>query len=118
MTTPTKYFHDRSVLLLLALNSVLLVVGVLLVLFRLDTSRGSNYFIQYRANVGIGEFKTGNSLDMSGFIFFQIITFAFALLISIRSYQARRHIALFVLMMTTLLSVLTIYVSNALLVLR
>lgn len=118
MTTPTKYFHDRSVLVLLAINSVLLVVGVLLVLFRLDASKGSAYIIQYRSGVAIGEYKTGSGLEMSSFIFFLAITYALAILISVRSYHERRQIALAVLMMTSLLSLLAIIVSEALLGLR
>lgn len=118
MTTPTKYFHDRSVLALLALNSILLILGILLVLFRLDASKGSNYIIQYRAGVALGEYKTGSGLDMSSFIFFLAITFALSVLISMRSYHERRYIALSVLMMTSLLSLLAIIVSEALLVLR
>jgi hypothetical protein len=118
MSTPTKYFHDRLVLLLLILNSVLLVAGTLLVLFRLDGSKGSNYIVQYRANVGIGEFTTGNNIDMASFALFLLVTFVVAVLISHRSYNERRSIALTVLVLTLLMSVLTIIVSNALLVLR
>ena len=118
MTTPTKYFHDRSILVLLAINSILLVLGVLLVLFRLDASKGSSYVIQYRAGVALGEYKTGSGLDMSSFIFFLAVTFAFSVLISMRSYHDRRNISLAVLMMTSLLSLLAIIVSEALLVLR
>ena len=118
MSDSTKYLHDRSILLLLAINAILLVVGVLLVLSRLDAGKGSGYFIQYRANVGIGEFKTGSSLDMSGFIFFMLINLGLAILISVRSYHERRHIAIATLMMTGLLGLLAIIVSDALLVLR
>lgn len=118
MTTSGKFLHDRSILLLLAINSVLLVVGVLLVLARLDGGKGSGYFIQYRANVGIGEFKTGSSMDMSSFIFFTIITFALSIFISVRSYQERRQVAITTLMLTSLLILLAIIVSDALLVLR
>jgi hypothetical protein len=74
MATPTKYFHDRAVLLFLTINSILLVVGILLVLFRLDSSKGNGYILQFRAGVGIGEYKTGSAYDMSSFIFFLIIT--------------------------------------------
>jgi hypothetical protein len=118
MGTPTKYFHDRSILLLLVLNSVLVVVGILSILFRLDNSKGSSYFIEFRANVGIGEFKTGSHIDILGFVAFLLAIFVIAIMISRRSYHERRQVAVAILMLTILLSVLTILVSNSLLVLR
>ncbi len=118
MVSPKNYFHDRSVLLLLVLNTTLLVVGALVVLFRLDASKGSSYIIQYRANVGIDEFKTGSGIDMLSFVLFLILVFSLSLFISHRSYKERRSVALIMLMMTSLLSLLAIIVSNALLVLR
>ncbi len=118
MAIPTKFFHDRTILILLIINSILLVVGSLLVLFRLDASKASGYIIQYRSGVGIGEFKTGSGLDMAGFVFFLMVAFALSFIISIRSYNERRNIALTVLILTSLLSLLTIMVSDALLVLR
>lgn len=118
MTTPTKYFHDRSVLSLLIINVVLVVTGSLLVLFRLDAAKGSNYFIQFRSNVGIGEFKTGGMLDMVSFVAFLFVTFGISVLISMRSYSKRKSIAIYALMISALLSVLCIRISDALLVLR
>ncbi len=118
MSTDSKYLHDRSVLALLTVNSILMVSGILLILFKLDASKGSGYIIQFRSGVGIGEFKTGSSLDMSSFIFFMALTFAISVVISTRSYHERRRVALSVLMMTSLLILLAIIVSDALLVLR
>lgn len=118
MATDSKYLHDRSVLALLTVNSILLVSGILLILFKLDASKGSSYIIQFRSGVGIGEFKTGSALDMSSFIFFMVLAFALSIVLSTRSYQERRRIALSVLMMTSLLILLAIIVSDALLVLR
>lgn len=118
MATDTKYLHDRSVLALLTMNSILAVSGILLILFKLDASKGSNYIIQFRSGVGIGEFKSGSALDMSGFIFFMLLSFGVSILISTRCYNERRRLALSVLMMTSLLILLAIIVSDALLVLR
>lgn len=118
MTTPTKYFHDRSVLSLLIINSVLTVTGSLLILFRLDAAKGSNYFIQFRSNVGIGEFKTGGLLDMLSFVVFLFLVFGVSVLISYRSYTSRKALAAYSLMISALLSILCIRISDALLVLR
>ena len=119
MTTPTKYFHDRSVLLLLTLNSLLVITGILFVLLHLDASKGTAYIIQCRmCDTAAHEFKGGSALDMSGFIFFLLITFGFSLLISKRIYNQRRHIALTILVMTSLLAIFGLLVSYSLFTLR
>lgn len=118
MTTPTKFFHDRSVLLLLALNSVLVITGILLVLFQLDSSKGNTYYIQFRGVSASGEFKTGTAYDMSSFILFFAVSFAFSLLISTRIYHERRNLALSILTMTAILAVFAIVVSGSLLAQR
>jgi hypothetical protein len=118
MTTPTKYFHDRSILLFLALNSVLTITGILLVLFQLDSSKGNTYYIQFRGVSASGEFKTGNAFDMSGFILFFAVTFLFSLLISKRIYGERRSLALGGLIMTSILAIFAIVVSGSLLAQR
>lgn len=115
MTTPTKYFHDRSVLLLLAVNSILVITGILLVLFQLDSSKGNTYYIQFRGVSSSGEFKTGNAYDMSSFVLFFLISFAVSLLISTRIYHQRRNLALSALAMTGILALFAIVVSGSLL---
>ena len=119
MTSPTKYFHDRTVLLLLIINSVLVIAGALFVLFHLDASKGSAYIIQCRmCDTAAHEFQGGTALDMSGFIFFLIATFGFAVMTSRRIYNHRRHVALAMLVMTALLSVFAVIVSYSLFSLR
>lgn len=118
MTIPSRYFHSRSILLFLIINSVLVLTGSLLVLFRLDSGTTTNYIIEYRANYGIGEYERGFALDMAGFIFFLLINFAICVFLSLRAFPIRRHIAVMVLVICSLLSLLTIIVSNALMALR
>jgi len=119
MTTPTKFFHDRSVLLLLILNSVLVVTGVLYVLFHLDASKGTAYIIQCRlCDTAAHEFQGGSAFDMSSFIFFFLITFGFSFFISRRVYTERRHVALALLGMSALLAVFAVIVSYSLFSLR
>lgn len=118
MTIPSRYFHNRSVLLLLIINSVLVLTGSLLILFRLDSDTTLNYIIEYRANLGIGDYKTGSAMDIASFVFFLLINFATCVLISIRSFAVRKHVAVMVLAVSALLSLLTIIVSNALMALR
>lgn len=118
MTIPNRYFHNRSVLLLLIINSMLVVSGVLLILFRLDSDTTLNYIIEYRDNLGIGDYKTGTALDIASFTFFLLINFAICVLISIRSFAVRKHVAVMVLAVSALLSLFTIIVSNTLMALR
>lgn len=118
MTIPSRYFHNRSILLLLIINSVLVLLGSLLILFRLDSNTTTNYIIEYRANLGIAEYEIGSALDMAGFVFFLLINFAICVFISLRAYVARKHVAVMILAVSALLSLLTIIVSLALLGLR
>jgi len=118
MTIPSRYFHNRSILLLLIINTILVVTGCLLILFRLDSNTTTNYIIEYRANLGIGEYEIGSAFDIAAFVFFLLINFALCILISIRTFAVRKHVAVMVLAISSLLSLLTIIVSNALMALR
>lgn len=118
MTIPSRYFHNRSILLLLIINSVLVLAGVLLILFRLESNTNTNYIIEYRANLGIGEYEIGSALDMAGFVFFLLMNFAVSVFISLRAFEVRKHVAIMILAISCLLSLLTTIVSLALLGLR
>lgn len=118
MTIPSRYFHNRSVLLLLIINTALVLVGAILILFRLDSGTTTNYIIEYRANYGIGEYQRGFALDMAGFIFFMLINFAVCVFLSLRTFTMRKHIAVVILAICSLLNIMTIIVSNALMGLR
>ena len=115
----TKYFHDRIVLLMLILNSVITITGILFVLFHLDSSKGSAYIIQCRfCDTAAHEFKGGSAFDMSSFIMFFVMTFGFAVAVSKRVYSERRHLALVFLMMSAILGVFATIVSYSLFSLR
>lgn len=117
--TPTKYFHDRAVLLLLTINSLLVITGVIFVLLHLDASKGTAYIIQCRmCDTAAHEFKGGSAFDMVGFIFFLLITFAFSVVISRRVYNESRHIALATMLMASVLAIFGLLVSYSLFTLR
>jgi hypothetical protein len=118
MTIPNRYFHNRSILLLLIINSALVLIGTLLILFRLDSNTITNYIIEYRANLGIAEYEIGSALDVASFVFFLLVNFTICVFISLQSFVARRHVAVMILAISALLSLLTIIVSLALLGLR
>lgn len=117
MHIPKRYFHDRMVLLLLATNAFLALVGIVSILLRLDSERSSGYIVEYRSQLGLSAFKSGSSREIWSFILFILIVAILHTLLSIRVYGIRRHFAIAVLGMGVLLLVLAILVSNALLVL-
>lgn len=118
MTIPSKYFHNRSILMLLIINSILVLIGTVLILFRLDSGTATNYIVEYRANYGIGEYKRGFALDVAGFVLFLIINFAISTFLSLRTFVIRRNVSIVILAICGLTNLLTIIVSNALMVLR
>jgi len=118
MATPKKYFHDHLVLLLLSINVFLAVAGSIFILLRLSTSHGTSYIVQYRANLGINDFKTGSVVDLLSFIAFAALVLAVHTTLSLRAYHIHRQLAIAILSLGVLLLALTIIISNALLVLR
>lgn len=118
MHIPKNYFHDRIVLLLLSINTFLALLSSILVLLRLDTGRPDGYIVQYRANLGLSAFKSGDATTLISFIIFAGLVLAFHTILSMRVYQIRRNVAVAVLAMGLLLLCISLIVSNALLVLR
>ncbi len=118
MHFPKNYLHDRIVLLLLSLNTFLAFLGTVLIFLRLDGARNSGYIAEYRANLGISPFKPGHLVDLLAFIVFAFLIVGIHLALSMRMFAHHRHYALSILAMGTLLLVLTIIVSNSLLILR
>ncbi|HVS58302.1 MAG TPA: hypothetical protein VHD60_01015 [Candidatus Saccharimonadales bacterium] len=120
MTIPKKYFHDRAVLILLTVNIFLALLAPIWILLRLSAGHGA-YTVQCRdcSNPAvIDRFKSGNVVDLLSFIVFALLTFVAQFALSVRTYHIHRQLAITILALGILLLVLTIVVSNALLVLR
>ena len=117
MLIPKQYLHDRLVLLIESANIFLALVLALLTVLRLDTSH-SSYIVQYRSNAAINAFKSGSSTELFSFIIFGFLTLIIHTAISLRVYRIHRQLSVTVLALGTLLLVIAIIVSNALLVLR
>lgn len=112
------YLHDRRVLLLLSINVFLALLVVVTVLFRLDGSATSGgYIVQYRPSLGISAFKTGSSVALYAFIAFAMLVVGLHTSLSMRIYTARKQLAVAVLGLGSLLLLLAVIVSNALLAL-
>jgi hypothetical protein len=118
MTVSKKYLHDHLVLLLLSTNVFLAIAGSIFILLRLSTSHGNGYIVQYRSNLGINAFQTGNVVGLLSFIAFALLVLVTHTILSHRAYHIHRQLAIAILSLGVLLLVLTVIVSNALLVLR
>ncbi|HVA11526.1 MAG TPA: hypothetical protein VNG32_05185 [Candidatus Dormibacteraeota bacterium] len=118
MATPKKYFHDHFVLLLLSINVFLAFADSIYILVRLGTSHGSGYIVQYRPSLGISAYQAGSILELFSFVGFAIIVLVTNTTLSLRAYKIHRQLAVTILCLGILLLLLTIIISNALLVLH
>ena len=117
MVGATKYFHDRLVLLLLSTNAFLTLLTVLSVLFRLQGGSDS-FIVQYRSNLGTGAFEPGSVDQILTFIAYALVVFTIHTVLSWRAYAIRRELSVLILALGTLLLVLCVIISDALLALR
>lgn len=117
MHIPKKYFHDRLILLLLSASTFFALLNAVLILFRLDSSRGT-YIVQYRANLGLSAYKAGDSTTFISFVLFGFLILGLQVVLSMRIFNVHRQYAVVVSVLSLLLLILSIVVSNALLTLR
>lgn len=114
-----QYWQDKLVLLLLSANVFLAFISAALIFLRLNAAQGNGgYIVQYRSNLGIGAFKNGSLTTIFSFAVFTVVVVAVSIALSVRAYQIRRELALLVLGASGLLVLLSIIVSNALMVLH
>ncbi|HEX8226265.1 MAG TPA: hypothetical protein VF572_00175 [Candidatus Saccharimonadales bacterium] len=118
MTIPKKYLHDRLILLLISVNVFMAFLASTWVLFKLDGGRSAGYIVQYRSNLGISALKTGDASELVAFIAFAFMVLAIHFIMSIKAYPIRREVSVIILILGILLLVMSMIVSNALLVLR
>lgn len=114
-----KYIHDKLMLLLASSNIFLAFLCIVSLLLGLSDGDGAESFIvEYRPNLGIGAFQTGNALDMASFAVFGIITAALSILLSINTYKIRRALSVLILSSGIILLLMTVVIGNALIGLR
>jgi hypothetical protein len=116
MHIPEKYFHDKTVLTLLVLNTAVLMIGVLSIILRIDPAEGETFIIQYRANLGNLALKSGPLSEIQSFILFFLLVTVASVYLSMRLYSHRRHVATLLLGMTPFLILLGIVISDRLIV--
>ncbi len=118
MHTPQRYIHDRLVLLLLTANTFFAVLTTVLILLKLDSSRSSGYIVGFRPSLGLSAYYKGDSTGILSFAVFSLLVLVFHTILSIRVYGVRRNFAIVILGMGLLLILLSLVISNALLLLR
>src|SRR3990167_2723849 len=118
MELPKKFFHDRTVLLLVMLLSVLLVIGVSLVLLRFDVSNNPTTIVAYRPNISGGSYQSGMPIDIYSLALFMIITAFAAVILSARTYFVQRYVSIFILVSSLFLLILSTIVANSLISLQ
>lgn len=121
MSNFTQYLHDRWILLLLSVNVFLALATCIFVPLLLSTNHGNGYIVQCRdcSNIGnINRFTNGSVLELLSFVGFALLVLVIHVLLSLRTYHIHRQVAIAVLSLGVLLLLLTLIVSNALLVLR
>lgn len=118
MEIPKRFLHDRVVLLLLALISLLLVIGVSLVLLRFDPSKNPTTIAQYRQNLSGSSYISGKPIDIYSMAIFMFVAAVAGLVLATKAYSVRRYVSIFTLSSTLLLLILSIIVSNSLISLQ
>lgn len=115
MKIPKHFFQDKTVLLLLGINSVLALFAVLYIVLRVDPAEATTRIVQYRSNLGIGAFKSGSTAEIQLIALFVVLQYMFSWVLAVRLYVHRRHMSLVVLSLTTFILLLTPIVTDALL---
>jgi len=115
MTIPKHFFHDKTVLVLLSINSVLALFAVLYIVLRVDPAEATTRIVQYRSNLGIGAFKSGSTSEIQLIALYVVFQYIFSWILAIRLYVHRRQMSLVILALTTFILLLTPVVTDALL---
>jgi hypothetical protein len=118
METSKKYFQDKLILLLVSSNIFLAFLCVILIFLRIGQGAGEGYILEYRSNLGISAFTRGNIVGIMSLAAFALTVAILNIMLSIRTYHIKRMLSTLILGAGVLLLILTLIVSNALLVLR
>jgi hypothetical protein len=112
MKITKSYYHDKSILSLLAVNAGLFLLSISNVLLNVDTEASDTSIISYRSSRGIQ--LSGPTSDLYQFAFFAIIVTVFAVVLSMKLYSHRRHLAISILGLNVITLLLCLVVFNAL----
>ena len=121
MAISRKYFHDHYILLLLSTNIFLCLLVSIFVIVRLSSGHSTSYIVECRDCSdpnAINKFMTGGVTELLSFIVFALVVVIVHASLSLKVYTIHRQLAVAILSLGILLQVLTLTVSNSLLVLR
>ncbi len=116
MPTTKKFLHDRLVLLIISINSFLVLLNVFGVLLRLNGTRAAGYIVSIRANLGIANYKSGKAIDLIAFVIFALMVMTVNTVLSWKMFDHHRSYSVVILSLGTLLLIMSLIISNALLV--
>lgn len=113
LKVPKHYFHDRSVLVLVSVNLALFILSTINVLLGVDADENPTSIIAYRDTTKVGQIS-GPTSDLYQFAVFGCIVTIAAIILSMKLFAHRRHLAVGVLALNVLLLGMTIIIFNAL----
>jgi hypothetical protein len=106
MDLSKKFLHDRVVLLLITLISVLLVIGVSVVLLRFDVSKNPTTVVAYRPNISGASYQSGKPIDIYSLAVFMILIAVGGVVLGSKIYPIRRYVSIFLLSSTVFLLIM------------
>ncbi|HMT19366.1 MAG TPA: hypothetical protein PKD20_02370 [Candidatus Saccharibacteria bacterium] len=110
---PKHYFQDRSVLGLIGADLALFILSTLNVLLNVNPNENAMSIVAYRDTTKIGQIP-GATTDLYQFALFAgIVTFG-SIILSMKLYAHRKHLAIGILGLCSLLLVMDIIIFNAL----
>ena len=125
MATNKHFFQDRTMLLFVSFETFIVLLSSALILLRLNAARDKVIFVsQFRSLPNAPDFAAGglgvngSVWDIISFVVAAIGIYAFGMILAFRVYRLRSELALTVLVLTLVLLLFLLAVSNILLVIR
>jgi hypothetical protein len=109
-----RLIHDKWMLFLVLIVTLLVAFSLLSVLLRIDTSQQIT-IVRYKTSLGLSGFDRGPSSDLYSFAFMALIAGVSSILIARKVYYLRRSAALLSLSLAIIVLFFNIIVSGALL---
>jgi hypothetical protein len=118
MEISKNFLHDRIVLALITLISLLVVVGVSVVVLQFDVSKNPTTIVAYRPNISGASYQSGKPIDIYSMAIYIIVTAALGVFLSAKIYKIRHYLSIFLLVSTVFLLILATIVANSLISLQ
>lgn len=113
MKVPKHYFQDRSVLALVGANVALFLLSSINVLLAVGADENPTNIVTYRDTPKVGQ-VSGPTSDLNQFAVFAFIVTCASIVLSMKLFAHRRHLAVGILGLNVLLLVMSIVIFNAL----